>query len=150
MRSADRDTNPTMSSVSRDVAQLDMSGRHRIAIVDDDHSVRKALQRLLRSINLDADAYGSGREFLAALADATPDCVVLDLQMPEMNGLELQQHLTSSGVRLPVVVITGHDEPGMRAQCMAAGASTYLRKPLDDKVLLEAISAAIATDTQGN
>jgi FixJ family two-component response regulator len=150
MRSADCDTNPTLSSVSRDVAQVDMSGRHRIAIVDDDHSVRKALQRLLRSINLDADAYGSGREFLAALADAMPDCLVLDLQMPEMNGLELQQQLAESGVRLPVVVITGHDEPGMRAQCMAAGASMYLRKPLDDKVLLEAISIAIATDTRDN
>jgi FixJ family two-component response regulator len=135
-----------MSSVSRFVGDIDMSGRHRIAIVDDDHSVRKALQRLLRSINLDADAYGSGREFLASLADATPDCLVLDLQMPEMNGLELQQHLAENGIRLPVVVITGHDEPGMRAQCMAAGASTYLRKPLDDKVLLAAISTAIAAD----
>ena len=70
---------------------------------------------------------------------------MLDLQMPEMNGLELQLHLTETGFRLPVVVITGHDEPGMQAQCMAAGASTYLRKPLDDKVLLEAISKAIAT-----
>jgi FixJ family two-component response regulator len=146
----DHGTNPTLSSVPSDVAEVDMSGRHRIAIVDDDHSVRKALQRLLRSINLDADAYGSGREFLAALAGAMPDCLVLDLQMPEMNGLELQQQLAESGVRLPVVVITGHDEPGMRAQCMAAGASMYLRKPLDDKVLLEAISTAIATDTRDN
>ena len=135
-----------MSSGSRYVAQIDMSGRHRIAIVDDDHSVRKALQRLLRSINLDADTYGSGREFLAALADAMPDCLVVDLQMPEMNGFELQRRLAESGIRLPVVVITGHDEPGMRAQCMSAGASTYLRKPLDAKVLLEAISTAIADD----
>jgi len=139
-----------MSSASGYVAQVDMTGRHRIAIVDDDHSVRKALQRLLRSINLDADAYGSGREFLAALSGAMPDCLVLDLQMPEMNGLELQQQLAESGVRLPVVVITGHDEPGMRAQCMAAGASMYLRKPLDDKVLLEAISTAIAAEPRGD
>lgn len=123
-----------------------MSVRHRIAVVDDDHSVRKALQRLLRSVNLEADAYGSGREFLAALGGAKPDCLVLDLQMPEMNGLELQQHLAETGVRLPVIVITGHDEPGMRAQCMAAGASTYLRKPLDDKVLLAAIDDAIAAE----
>ncbi len=145
MKGARRGTNPTISSVSAHLARIDMSGRHRIAIVDDDHSVRKALQRLLRSINLDADAYGSGPEFLAALGDAKPDCVVLDLQMPEMNGLELQLRLAERGIRLPVVVITGHDEPGMRVQCMAAGASTYLRKPLDDKVLLEAINKAIAT-----
>ncbi len=123
-----------------------MSTRHRIAVIDDDHSVRKALQRLLRSVNLDADAYESGRAFLSALRNARPDCLVIDLQMPEMNGLELQQHLSEHGIHLPVVVITGHDEPGMQAQCMAAGASTYLRKPLDDKVLLEAISTAIASD----
>src|ERR1044072_8524282 len=108
MRRAHCDTDPAMSSASGYGAQVDMTGRHRIAIVDDDHSVRKALQRLLRSINLDADAYGSGREFLAALSGAMPDCLVLDLQMPEMNGLELQQQLAESGVRLPVVVITGH------------------------------------------
>lgn len=127
-----------------------MSTRHRIAVIDDDHSVRKALQRLLRSVNLDADAYGSGREFLDALGAARPDCLVLDLQMPEMNGLELQQHLAETGIHLPVVVITGHDEPGMRAQCMAAGASTYLRKPLDDQVLLEAIKRAIAAASRHN
>jgi FixJ family two-component response regulator len=139
-----------MSSVSGYVDWADMSARHRIAVVDDDHSVRKALQRLLRSVNLDADAYGSSREFLDALGDARPDCLVLDLQMPEMNGLELQQHLAEAGIRLPVVVITGHDEPGMQAQCMAAGASTYLRKPLDDKVLLAAINRAIAAVPERN
>lgn len=135
------------TSSSSHVEQTGMSMRHRIAVIDDDHSVRKALQRLLRSVNLDADAYGSGREFLDACRDARPDCLVLDLQMPEMNGLELQQRLAETGIRLPVVVITGHDEPGMRAQCMAAGASTYLRKPLDDKVLLEAINKAIASQS---
>lgn len=135
---------PTLSLGAGYPGQAEMSARHRIAVVDDNHSVRKALQRLLRSVNLDADAYGSGREFLDALGDARPDCLVLDLQMPEMNGFELQQHLAESGIHLPVVVITGHDEPGMRAQCMAAGASTYLRKPLDDKVLLDAINTAIA------
>ena len=137
-----------ISTIPGSVGQAEMSTRHRIAVVDDDRSVRRALQRLLRSVNLDADAYGSGREFLEALGDARPDCLVLDLQMPEMNGLELQQHLADTGIHLPVVVITGHDEPGMRAQCMAAGASTYLRKPLDDKVLLEAIDRAIATESR--
>lgn len=127
-----------------DANGIDMNGKRRIAVVDDDLSVRKALQRLLRSVDLEADAYGSGQEFLDALDRGRPDCLVIDLQMPGMTGLELQQHLTRTGVHLPVVVITGHDQPGMRAQCIAAGVSTYLRKPLDDSVLLDAISRAIS------
>jgi len=121
-----------------------MSARHRIAIVDDDHSVRKALCRLLRSLDIHAESYASGREFLDALQRALPDCLVLDLRMPDMNGLELQQHLTDRGIRLPTVMVTGHDEPGMRSKCVAAGAGTYLRKPLDEKSLLQAIEDAIA------
>jgi FixJ family two-component response regulator len=120
-----------------------MSARRRVAIVDDDQSVRRALRRLLRAADLDAEAYGSGREFLAVLARNPPDCLVLDLQMPDMSGLELHQRLAESGVRLPVIVITGHDQPGMQARCIAAGIATYLRKPLEDKTLLAAINAAI-------
>jgi FixJ family two-component response regulator len=125
------------------LAELNMSARHRIAVVDDDHSVRKALCRLLRSVDLEVDSYGSGREFLDALKDALPDCLVLDLRMPDMNGLELKRHLTDRGIQVPTVIITGHDEPGMHAECMAAGVSRYLRKPLDDLALLEAIDRAI-------
>jgi len=120
-----------------------MSARHRIAVVDDDHSVRKALCRLLRSVDLEVDSYGSGREFLDAMKDTLPDCLVLDLRMPDMNGLELKRHLTDRGIQVPTVIITGHDEPGMHAECMAAGVSRYLRKPLDDLALLEAIDRAI-------
>ena len=120
-----------------------MSARRRVAIVDDDRSVRRALRRLLRSADLDAEAYGSGREFLAVLARNPPDCLILDLQMPDMSGLELHQRLAERGVRLPVIVITGHDQPGLRARCIAAGIATYLRKPLEDETLLAAINAAI-------
>ncbi|HEY1383689.1 MAG TPA: response regulator [Dongiaceae bacterium] len=120
-----------------------MSARHRIAIVDDDHSVRKALCRLLRSADLDAHAYASGREFLDALRDAVPDCLVLDLRMPDMSGLELQRHLVGIGMAVPTIIMTGHDEPGLRADCLAAGARKYLRKPLDDRALLDAIEEAI-------
>jgi FixJ family two-component response regulator len=122
---------------------MGMSARRRVAVVDDDQSVRRALRRLLRSADLDTEAYGSGGEFLAALSDNVPDCLVLDLQMPDMNGLELHQYLSEKGIRLPVIVITGYDEPGMRARCMAAGVATYLRKPLEDEILLEAINNAI-------
>jgi FixJ family two-component response regulator len=121
-----------------------MSSRKRVAVVDDDHSVRKALRRLLQSVNFDVDAYGSVRAFLNSLKTSPPDCLVLDLQMPEMNGLELQRYLAAEGIRLPIVIITGHDEPVMEAQCIAAGASTFLRKPLDAKEVLEAIIKAIS------
>lgn len=116
----------------------------RIAVVDDDHSVRKALRRLLRSADFDAEAYGSGSEFLRALRTAVPDCAILDLQMPEMTGLELQQRLKDSRVSLPVIVVTGHDEPGMQMRCLKAGAIAYLRKPIDGKALLEAVGRAIS------
>jgi FixJ family two-component response regulator len=120
-----------------------VQSRRRVAIVDDDHSVCKALARLLRASDLDADTYSSGRDFLDSLRSTVPDCLVLDLQMPEMNGLALQRELARARIRLPIVVITGHDEPGAQARCLAAGAGAYLRKPLDDKTLLAAIESAI-------
>jgi FixJ family two-component response regulator len=118
--------------------------RHRVAVVDDDASVRKALQRLLRASDLDADTFGSAEDFLASLPHATlPDCLVLDLQMPGTSGLDLQRQVVRAGLRVPIVVITGHDEPGMEARCLAAGASAYLRKPLEAGTLLAAVEAAI-------
>ena len=118
--------------------------RPRIVVVDDDESVRKALQRLLRASDLDADTFASAQDFLASLPHAPlPDCLVLDLQMPGTSGLDLQRQLVRTGPLVPVVVITGHDEPGMQARCLAAGASAYPRKPLEAGALLAAIEAAI-------
>ncbi|MGE0120082.1 MAG: response regulator transcription factor [Dongiaceae bacterium] len=117
-----------------------------VAIVDDDESVRRALQRLLHASDLVAETYASGREFLDSLRSRRhPDCLVLDLQMPGMNGLEVQRELANAGLHLPVVVITGHDEPGVGARCLSAGASAYLRKPFDDRAILDAIAAAVAS-----
>jgi FixJ family two-component response regulator len=116
--------------------------RLRVAVIDDDASVRKALKRLLRAANLDADVFASGRQFLESLPSGCPDCLVLDLHMPDMNGLEVQRHLAREGLQVPIVVITGHDEPQAQAQCMSASAAAYLRKPLDDEALLEAIHRA--------
>jgi FixJ family two-component response regulator len=118
--------------------------RLRVAVIEDDESVRKALQRLLRASDFDADTFASAQAFLASLRQATPpDCLVLDLQMPGTSGLDLQRQIVRAGLRLPIVVITGHDEPGMQARCLAAGASAYLRKPLQAGKLLAAIEAAI-------
>jgi FixJ family two-component response regulator len=116
-----------------------------IAIIDDDKAVRNALRRLLRCAHHRVEVYGSGRGFLKDLDQHTPDCLVLDAQMPEMSGLQIQQHLSAIGASVPVVMITGYDEAGAQEACLAAGASSYLRKPLDGSVLLEAIERAISS-----
>jgi len=115
----------------------------RIAVVDDEEPVRKALQRLLRSSGMDVETFPSGREFLDALTTRIPDCLLLDLHMPGVNGFEVQAQLKALGVRLPVVVITGHDTPEAHARVSAGGASAYLLKPIDERTLLDAIAAAI-------
>jgi FixJ family two-component response regulator len=115
----------------------------RVAIVDDEEGIRKALGRLLRASGLDAESYANGQEFLDAASRRRPDCVVLDLHMPGMSGLQVLRTLKATGQVLSIVVITAHDEPETRRQCMDAGASAYLRKPLEDRLLLNAISAAM-------
>ena len=114
-----------------------------VAIVDDEEGIRKALGRLLRASGLDAESYANGQEFLSAAAERRPDCVVLDLHMPGMSGLQVLRKLKAEGMRLSIVVITAHDEPETREQCIDAGACAYLRKPLEDRLLLNAISAAM-------
>lgn len=121
----------------------------RIAVVDDESSVRKALERLIRSAGMSVTAYASGDEFLAAVALAVPDCVVLDLHMPGATGFEVQTRLAQLAIRVPVVVLTGHDTPESRQRAVAGGAAAYLLKPVDERALLEAIVAAITTQTPG-
>jgi FixJ family two-component response regulator len=116
----------------------------RVAVVDDDPSVRRALQRLLNVLGICAESFVSGEAFLASLQRGVPDCVILDLHMPGLSGLEIQQQIGRLGERLPVVIITGHHEPGMRSRCLSAGAAAYLRKPIDSQVLQDAIARAVA------
>ena len=113
----------------------------RISIVDDDPSVLKALGRLLRAHALQVRTYTSAREFLAALPEGLPDCLIVDLRMPDMTGLELQRHLTHSRIRIPTIVITAHSETEARDQCESAGASAFLFKPLQDNLLLAAVDS---------
>ena len=114
----------------------------RIAIVDDDASVRKALGRLLAASSFDIETYGSARDFLASLKTGRPDCLVVDLHMPELTGFDLQRHLARIGVRIPTIVITAYNEPGLRERCQSAGAAAFLLKPLDGSTLIGVINAA--------
>lgn len=115
-----------------------------IAVVDDEESVRKALQRLIRSAGFDVETFPTGAEFLKSVQDHEPACVVLDLHMPEVNGFEVQVELNRSRSHVPIVVITGHDTAEARTRVMNQGASAYLRKPVDDLMLLRAINEALA------
>lgn len=118
--------------------------RPLIAVVDDEKPIRIALQRLMRSANLDVETFPSGVEFLESLKTRQPDCVVLDLHMPYVDGFEVQSRLADTSIRLSVVIITGHDSAEARERALAGGAAAYLRKPVDGQVLLDAITSAIA------
>jgi FixJ family two-component response regulator len=114
-----------------------------IAVVDDEEAVRIALRRLLRSASMNAETFSSGAEFLESIKEHQPDCVVLDLHMPQVNGFAVQARLAAAGSRVPVVIITGHDSAESRERALAGGAAAYLRKPVDDQALLEAINEAV-------
>jgi len=114
-----------------------------IAIVDDDPSVLKALARLLRSRAFHVRTFESARRFLAALDDFWPSCLILDLQMPEMTGIELQQHMRSNGIDIPVIIFTAHDDASARSRCEALRPVAFLSKPLQSDELFDAIGRAI-------
>jgi FixJ family two-component response regulator len=120
-----------------------------VAIVDDDSAVRKALARLLAACAIASRGYASAREFLDSLTSDVPECLIVDLHMPEMTGLELQGELFRAGARFPTIVITAHNETGLRERCLAAGAAAYLVKPLEGNVLLASIESAVACGSAG-
>lgn len=113
-----------------------------IAIVDDDPSVLKALARLLSTRSVRARTHTSAQQFLASLAEGRPDCLIADLQMPEMTGLELHRNLIRNGIYIPTIIITAHAEAGTRERCKAAGVLAFLAKPLQDAALFAAIDGA--------
>jgi FixJ family two-component response regulator len=111
-----------------------------IAVVDDEESVRKAVVRVLQAAGFAARAFASGAEFLKNWHFDRPDCLVLDLQMPGLSGREVQESLRMAGAQFPIVIITAHDSPSLREECMNAGAIAYLSKPLDIRTLIETVS----------
>jgi FixJ family two-component response regulator len=114
-----------------------------IAVVDDEVSICRALFRLLRAASYRVEAFSSPFAFLESLAESVPDCVVLDLQMPRMTGVELQQQLLTLKDPPPVIVITAHDEPKTRERCLELGAVRYLLKPFEGELLLDSIEKVV-------
>lgn len=114
-----------------------------IAVVDDDASVRKAPGRLLTAAEFEAATFASGQAFLDSLPCHRPDCVVLDLQMPELNGLDVLAALSRASAALKAIMIIGHDHPESRARCLAAGVLACLAKPLEETALLDAVGEAV-------
>ena len=117
-----------------------------IAIVDDDLSAREGLQRLVRSVGWKAETFASAQEFLAHARIEPPSCVVLDLQLPGLSGLDLQKRMAEAGLETPIVFLTGHGNIPASVQAMKAGAIEFLTKPFDEQDLLRAIQEAIERD----
>jgi len=121
-----------------------MQGRTPVvAVVDDEQPVRRALQRLLHAAGFDVRSFSTGGDFMAHLDGI--DCVILDLHLSGMSGFDVQEALNARGASIPVVVLTGNDTPANRARSLANGARAYLCKPVDDKVLLEALRPLTST-----
>jgi FixJ family two-component response regulator len=119
-----------------------------VHVIDDDTSMRDALESLFHSVGLDAQTYATARDFLAASLANRPGCIVIDVRLPDMNGLDFQVQLAGMGVRLPVVMMTGHGDISMSVRAMKRGAVDFLSKPFHDQDMLDAVMAAIERDRQ--
>lgn len=119
-----------------------------VFVVDDDPSVREAISSLLRSVQLDVVAYESARDFLEHRRPATNACLILDVRMPGISGLDLQQQLTASDAPLPIVFITGHGDIPMAVEAMQHGAFDFLQKPFRDQDLITRVQKALELDGQ--
>lgn len=117
-----------------------------VFVVDDDQAMRNSLKWLISSVGLRVECSGSADEFLRTHQAGRPGCLLLDVRMPGMSGLELQEILESEGITLPVIIITGHGDVAMAVRAMKAGAIDFIEKPFNDELLLESIRRALSLD----
>jgi FixJ family two-component response regulator len=117
-----------------------------VFVIDDDADVRASIQGLLKSVGLRSETFGSGQEFLRSKRPDTPSCLVLDVRLPGMNGLDFQRQLADAGVSIPIIFITGHGDIPMTVKAMKSGAVEFLTKPFRDQDLLDAIHQALDRD----
>ena len=119
-----------------------------VVVIDDDESVRKALRRLVASFGLSVESFASAEEYLAAPGTPAPACLIADVRLPGMNGLELQRRLTAAGRPTPVVFISAHADEQARREAREAGAVAFLQKPFDERLLLEAMVRSMGKTRQ--
>jgi FixJ family two-component response regulator len=117
-----------------------------VYVVDDDASVREALRNLFRSVGLQVAVFGSGPEFLQSKLPDVPSCLILDIRLPRLSGLDFQVDLARAGIHIPIVFMTGHGDIPMTVRAMKAGAVDFLTKPFRDQDMLDAVTAAIERD----
>ena len=121
-----------------------------ISIVDDDESVRKAIKRLLESFDLNAEDFASAEEYLISGRCEDSACLILDVRLPGMSGLELQNQLAASNCRVPIIFISGHDDGTVEAQALKAGAIDFLEKPFSEKALFDVIKSLLVVHTSND
>ena len=119
----------------------------KVFVVDDDASVRVALSRLIRSAGLEVETFASAEDLLEAWPSGPSGCLIVDVQMPGLSGLELQNKLAALGSTVPIIFITAHADPNARTRAMDAGATDFLHKPFDDEELIAAIHTALGANT---
>ena len=120
-----------------------------VLVIDDDASMREAISRLLHAIGLTIRTFGSAREFLGTRLPDIPACVVLDVRLPDLSGLDLQREMVERGIHVPIIFITGHGDIQMSVQAMKAGAVEFLTKPFRDQELIDAVRSGIHRDREG-
>jgi FixJ family two-component response regulator len=126
------------------------SGAPRVSIVDDDESVREAIKSLFKSVGLGADVFASAEEFLNSDYLRDTACMILDVRMPGMSGIELQQQLAADSLRIPIIFITAHGDEESRARALQQGAVGFLRKPFSEEALLDAVYTALESGGYGD
>jgi FixJ family two-component response regulator len=139
-----------MSSTERgyDGKSSGMEGLATVHVIDDDSSMRRSIESLLRSVDLNASTYESAKAFLSADLPDQAGCLLLDVRLPGMSGLDFQSQMEGLGIRMPVIMITAHGDIPMTVQAMKAGAVDFLTKPFRDQDLIDAVTAAIEKDRE--
>ena len=123
------------------------AGTPTVFIIDDDRGMRQAIQDLVESVGLRAEAFATGQDFLRKQLGSNPSCLVLDVRLPQLSGLDFQRHLAETGVQIPIIFITAHGDIPMSVKALKSGAVEFLTKPFSDQDLLDAIQQALQRDS---
>jgi FixJ family two-component response regulator len=130
----------------KSAAEVEESGEPVVLVVDDDKSMREALKRLFRSVGLQVKVFGSTSELMRSTLPNVASCLVLDIRLPEVSGLDFQVDLAAAGIQIPIIFMTGHGDIPMTVQAMKAGAVDFLTKPFRHQEMIHAVNRALAAD----